>query len=135
METKIFNLTTLDSLKSCEGNYLIKEETSQEIKTDKKSQLTDANETKKKKFVILYENIDNEDINKISERKLLFLVHKRNHFDDNKEKECSKKTIFYRKHDRNEKDNIIKKIQIHYRNFLLSFTNDIIKKNNGRRIL
>ena len=48
--------------------------------------------------------------------------------DDNKEKECSKKTINYRKHDRNEKDNIIKKIQIQYRNFLLSFTNDIIKK-------
>ena len=90
METKIFNLTTLDSLKSFE----------------------DINETKKKKFVILYENIDNEDINKISERKLLFLVHKRNHLDDNKEKECSKKTINYRKHDRNEKDNIIKKIKI-----------------------
>ena len=34
--------------------------------------------------------------------------------------------MIYRKHDRNEKDNILTKIQIHYRNFLISFINEII---------
>ena len=36
--------------------------------------------------------------------------------------------MIYRKHDRNEKDNIVTKIQIHYRNFLISFINEIIIK-------
>lgn len=51
METKIFNIRTLDLLKSYEENYLIKEDTSQEIKIDKKSQLSDPNETKKRSLL------------------------------------------------------------------------------------
>ena len=128
METQLNNLQTSDSFKSYEGNYLIKKDISQEIKIEKESQLNNENKSKKKKFFISCKNMDSKDINAKNERKLLFLAHKRAHSIDNKEKESCKKTVIYRKHDRNEKDNIIKKIQIHYRNFLLSFTNEIIKK-------
>ena len=128
MERKLIKFQTLDSLISDDGNYSIKEDVTEKIKTEKETESNNINKPKKKKFLISCKNMDRKDTNKINEKKLLFLVHKRKHTDDNKEKEYSNKTIIYRKHDRNEKDNIIKIIQIHYRNFLLSFTNDIIKK-------
>lgn len=62
-------------------------------------------------------------------RELIFLVHKRSHSIDKLESNNnSSKSVIYRKHDRNEKDNILTKIQIHYRNFLISFINEIIIK-------
>ena len=67
-------------------------------------------------------------LNNNKEKKLLFLVHKRKHSTDNKEEKSSNKTYTHRKHDKNDKDNIITKIQIHYRNFLISFLNEVTKK-------
>ena len=62
-------------------------------------------------------------------KKLIFLVHKRKHSeDDTIEKNNQKKKPLYKKHDKYEKDNILSKIQIHYKNFLKSFINEIIKK-------
>ena len=62
-------------------------------------------------------------------KKLIFLVHKRSHSNDKFESNNdSNKSVIYRKHDRNEKDNILTKIQIHYRNFLVSFINETIIK-------
>ncbi len=62
-------------------------------------------------------------------KKLIFLVHKRKHSeDDTIEQNNKKKKPLYKKHDKYEKDNILSKIQIHYKNFLKSFINEIIKK-------
>lgn len=38
------------------------------------------------------------------------------------------KKVAYKKHDKMEKDNIVRKIQVHYCNFLISFINEIIQK-------
>ena len=45
----------------------------------------------------------------------------------NEKKEKTKKTV-YKKHDKMEKDNIVRKIQVHYCNFLINFINEIIQK-------
>ena len=39
-----------------------------------------------------------------------------------------KKKIIYKKHDKMEKDNIVRKIQVHYCNFLVNFINEVIQK-------
>jgi hypothetical protein len=41
---------------------------------------------------------------------------------------CRKKKIIYKKHDKMEKDNIVRKIQVHYCNFLVNFINEVIQK-------
>jgi hypothetical protein len=46
---------------------------------------------------------------------------------EKKEKTKTKKTV-YKKHDKMEKDNIVRKIQVHYCNFLINFINEIIQK-------
>ncbi len=46
---------------------------------------------------------------------------------EKKEKKKIKKSV-YKKHDKMEKDNIVRKIQVHYCNFLINFINEIIKK-------
>lgn len=38
------------------------------------------------------------------------------------------KKVVYKKHDKMEKDNIVRKIQVHYCNFLINFINEIIKR-------
>ena len=48
--------------------------------------------------------------------------------DDIKESKIDLNNKSYKVHDKNEKDNIITKIQIHYRNFLIDFINEIISK-------
>ena len=70
-------------------------------------------------------NSSYEDKNK----KLIFLVHKRLHSDDIKDSQTTLiETESKKIHDRNDKDNIITKIQIHYRNFLINFINEVIQK-------
>ena len=67
-----------------------------------------------------------KDVNK--NKKLIFLVQKRLNSDDIKESKIDLNNKSYKVHDKNEKDNIITKIQIHYRNFLIDFINEIISK-------
>lgn len=67
-----------------------------------------------------------EDENK--NKKLIFLVQKRLNSDDIKDSKIDLNNKSYKVHDKNEKDNIITKIQIHYRNFLIDFINEIISK-------
>ena len=39
-----------------------------------------------------------------------------------------KQKLLYKKHDKMEKDNIVRKIQVHYCNFLVNFINEVIQK-------
>lgn len=84
--------------------------------------------------------------NSQNEKKLIFSCNKRLHDEDYKSPdyldgtEISKKNedkknvsgkmkkVAYKKHDKMEKDNIVRKIQVHYCNFLISFINEIIQK-------
>ena len=86
--------------------------------------------------------------NSQNERKLIFTCNKRLHdeeykFPDNlngtlatsiknggikKNGRGRIKKVAYKKHDKMEKDNIVRKIQVHYCNFLISFINEIIQK-------
>ena len=87
------------------------------------------NEKLKEQNIINFDNLKFHDNLNSQNRKLIFLVHKREHSTDKLESNNeSNKSVIYRKHDRNEKDNILTKIQIHYRNFLISFINEIIIK-------
>ena len=74
-----------------------------------------------KKQNVINNNCLTFDANSYSKnKKLIFLVHKRSHSNDKLESNNdSNKSVIYRKHDRNEKDNILTKIQIHYRNLLM----------------
>ena len=83
-----------------------------------------------KKQNVINNNCLTFDANSYSKnKKLIFLVHKRSHSNDKLESNNdSNKSVIYRKHDRNEKDNILTKIQIHYRNFLVEFINIVIIK-------
>ena len=94
-----------------------------------------------KKFSLFSDNPQNE-------KKKIFLCNKRLHDEDNispdfldgifesskKNGEIKKygtrkiKKVAYKKHDKMEKDNIVRKIQVHYCNFLISFINEIIQK-------
>ena len=61
-------------------------------------------------------------------KKLIFLVQKEINSGDTKKPKNDLNIRPYKIHDKNEKDNIITKIQIHYRNFLIDFINEIISK-------
>ena len=94
-----------------------------------------------KKFSLFSDNSQNE-------KKLIFSCNKRLHDDNSifpvfldgtgetskKNGEMKKngsgkiKKVAYKKHDKMEKDNIVRKIQVHYCNFLVSFINEIIQK-------
>ena len=94
-----------------------------------------------KKFSFFSDNSQNR-------KKLIFSCNKRLHDEDykfpdflNGALETSKKNgeikkngsgkikkVAYKKHDKMEKDNIVRKIQVHYCNFLISFINEIIQK-------
>lgn len=69
-----------------------------------------------------------KDENKNKNKKLIFLVQKEFNSDDIKKSKNDLNIKSYKVHDKNEKDNIITKIQIHYRNFLIDFINEIISK-------
>ena len=87
------------------------------------------NEKLKEQNITNFNSLNFHDNLNSQNRKLIFLVHKREHSTDKLESNNeSNKSVIYRKHDRNEKDNILTKIQIHYRNFLISFINEIIIK-------
>ena len=103
-------------------NHSINDDVTEEIKIDEEKILKNLyiNEKENLKRSCLYEN---------NSKKLIFLVHKRSHSDYIKESKISFiETESKKIHDRNEKDNIITKIQIHYRNFLISFINEVIQK-------
>ena len=147
METKINNLESEVISNNDKGNYSIEDNNTEEIKKGKENKSNDINKSKKEKIdetclkvgekeffqdnnTNYISEISNQNVylNNIKEKKLFFIVHKRKHSTDNKEENTSNKTYIYRKHDRNNKDNIITKIQIHYRNFLTTFINEVIKK-------
>ena len=69
-----------------------------------------------------------KDENKNKNKKLIFLVQKEFNSGDIKKSKNDLNIKSYKVHDKNEKDNIITKIQIHYRNFLIDFINEIISK-------
>ena len=69
-----------------------------------------------------------KDENKNKNKKLIFLVQKEFNSGDTKKPKNDLNIRPYKIHDKNEKDNIITKIQIHYRNFLIDFINEIISK-------
>jgi hypothetical protein len=91
--------------------------------------VTSNNEKMKEQNIINFDNPKFHEYLNSKNGELIFLVHKRDHSIDKLETNNeSNKSVIYRKHDRNEKDNIVTKIQIHYRNFLISFINEIIIK-------
>ena len=85
-----------------------------------------------------------------SQKKLIFSCKKRLHEEDSKTQEPNQnnlgtnininnddikrlgtkktKKAAYKKHDKMEKDNIVRKIQVHYCNFLVFFINEVIQK-------
>lgn len=115
MKSKVFKSYTKES-------HSINDDVTEEIKIDEEKILKNLyiNEKENLKRSCLYEN---------KSKKLIFLVNKRIHSDDIKDSQTSFIERESKKiHDRNEKDNIITKIQIHYRNFLISFINEVIQK-------
>lgn len=115
MKSKVFKSYTKES-------HSINDDITEEIKIDEEKILKNLyiNEKENLKRSCLYEN---------KSKKLIFLVNKRIHSDDIKDSQTSFIERESKKiHDRNEKDNIITKIQIHYRNFLISFINEVIQK-------
>ena len=115
MKSKVFKSYTKES-------HSINDDITEEIKIDEEKILKNLyiNEKENLKRGCLYEN---------KSKKLIFLVNKRIHSDDIKDSQTSFIERESKKiHDRNEKDNIITKIQIHYRNFLISFINEVIQK-------
>ena len=147
METKIKNLESFGLSKSNKGKFLVEEDNTKEIKIGKENKSDNIYKSKNEKIDKTFLNLDNKNsiidkntnfkteisnqnncLNNNKEKKLLFLVHKRKHSTDNKEEISSNKAYTRRKHDRNNKDNILTKIQIHYRNFLISFLNEVTKK-------
>ena len=84
-----------------------------------------------------------------NQKKLIFSCKKRLHEEDSETQEPFKtilgtnilkneenkrigtkkiKKVVYKKHDKMEKDNIVRKIQVHYCNFLVYFINEVIQK-------
>ena len=146
MKSKIINIPIYKSFKyhriykftdeNISNENIIKKE--EDIKNAKKSEKNKFQMCNDNKYISINEmlkekNITNFDDSTFNEninyknRNLIFLVHKRSHSNDKLESNNdSNKSVIYRKHDRNEKDNILTKIQIHYRNFLISFINEII---------
>ena len=146
MESNIIKIPIYKSLKYHKIYNFIDENISNENIIKKENDIKNAKKSEKNKFQICNDNkyitinemlkeknitnfddsTFNENIN-YKNRNLIFLVHKRSHSNDKLESNNdSNKSVIYRKHDRNEKDNILTKIQIHYRNFIISFINEII---------
>jgi hypothetical protein len=146
MKSKIINIPVYKSFKYHRIYKFTDENISNENIIKKEEDIKNAKKSEKNKFqmcndnkylsineILKEQNITNfndstfnENIN-YKNRNLIFLVHKRSHSNDKLESNNdSNKSVIYRKHDRNEKDNILTKIQIHYRNFLISFINEII---------
>ena len=61
-------------------------------------------------------------------QKTIFKTKKKKYISKFRSKIYKLKKSFNKIHNRNYKDNILSKIQIHYRNFLVSFINEFIKK-------
>ena len=146
MESNIIKIPIYKSIKYLRIYNFIDENISNENIIKKENDIKNAKKSEKNKFQICNDNkyisinemlkeknitnfddsTFNENIN-YKNRNLIFLVHKRSHSNDKLESNNdSNKSVIYRKHDRNEKDNILTKIQIHYRNFIISFINEII---------
>jgi len=146
MESNIIKIPINKSFKYHKIYNFIDENISNENIIKKENDIKNAKKSEKNKFQICNDNkyitinemlkeknitnfddsTFNENIN-YKNRNLIFLLHKRSHSNDKLESNNdSNKSVIYRKHDRNEKDNILTKIQIHYRNFLISFINEII---------
>ena len=103
-------------------SHSINDDITEEIKIDEEKILKNLYITEKENSKC---NSSYEDKSK----KLIFLVHKRLHSDDIKDSQTTLiETESKKIHDRNDKDNIITKIQIHYRNFLINFINEVIQK-------
>ena len=147
MESDINKLSAIHSLENLKAKFSINDEIMEENKLEEENnpennykhkknilntkKVNDFNSDllKEKRIISLNTDSTNKWLNKKNKRKLIFLVHKRLHSLKIKGKNINlDKTTIYRKHDKNEKDNIITKIQIHYRNFLVEFTNEVIKK-------
>ena len=148
LETKLANFSTFISPKYSLVNNYGKEsdsankygiEPTKEKNSFRNTSITNINQKKvkknKNKLKTLNINIkstylikDNLQIS--SNKKLMFLVHKRKHSIDRNDIEqiSERKKPLYKKHDKYEKDNIVTKIQIHYKNFLKSLVNSVIKK-------
>ena len=146
MESNIINIPIYKSFKYHRIYKFTDENISNENIIKKEEDIKNAKKSEKNKFqmcndnkyisineILKKQNITNFDDSTFNEninyknRDLIFLVHKRSHSNDKLESNNdSNKSVIYRKHDRNEKDNILTKIQIHYRNFLISFINEII---------
>ena len=115
MKSKVFKSYTKES-------HSINDDITEEIKIDEEKIL-------KNLYINEKENLKRSCLNENKSKKLIFLVNKRIHSDDIKDSQTSFIERESKKiHDRNEKDNIITKIQIHYRNFLISFINEVIQK-------
>jgi len=146
MKSKIINIPIYKSFKyhriykftdeNISNENIIKKE--EDIKNAKKSEKNKFQMCNDNKYISINEILKKQNITNFNDstfneninyknRNLIFLVHKRSHSNDKLESNNdSNKSVIYRKHDRNEKDNILTKIQIHYRNFLISFINEII---------
>ena len=146
MKSKIINIPIYKSFKyhriykftdeNLSNENIIKKE--EDIKNSKKSEKNKFQICNDNKYISINEILKEQNITNFNDstfneninyknRNLIFLVHKRSHSNDKLESNNdSNKSVIYRKHDRNEKDNILTKIQIHYRNFLISFINEII---------
>ena len=115
-------LPIFEPLKYYKENYPINDDITEEIKFEEEEKII------KNIYITKKDNLKNNSL--FENKKLIFLVHKRAHSDDiNDDSQYSlKKSTKHKKHDRNEKDNIITKIQIHYRNFLIEFINEVTQK-------
>lgn len=131
-EQKIVKFDTFNSSKFCLTTCSNEEDRTEDFASmaTKKSK-THKNNKKKLKKKIVQEKSGSNTFNLQKNFFTLFLVHKRKHSNDDineQNSEKKNKKPLYKKHDKYEKDNILTKIQIHYKNFLISFANEIIKK-------
>lgn len=114
------------SIKNIKDNYPINNSKIREIKNNGIKHKTISYKTNKNDLSNQFP-YENKTLNN-NNKKLIFLVHKRLHSIDNTGRDELNKIGSNKKHTRNEKDNILKKIQIHYRNFLVEFINIVIIK-------
>ena len=115
------------STKNIKDNYPINNSKIREIKNNGIKHKTISYKTNKNDLSNQFP-YENKTLNNNNNKKLIFLVHKRLHSIDNTGRDELNKIGSNKKHTRNEKDNILKKIQIHYRNFLVEFINIVIIK-------
>lgn len=115
----------IDTLKYFMNKYSNNNVCTEEFKVEDEKNSNEISSTKKSES---QNRFLSGNINESQNKKIIFLVHKRKHSDDTNEQNILNKKTLYQKHGRNEKDNILTKIQIHYRNFLVDFINEVIKK-------